>query len=88
MVEKRKDGPDETDRQLIQLLTDEPRQSNVDLAQRVGVSKISVSKRLRRISDAGIARVVGLLDAQEGGYDNWLVGFVRVSGRSARDVYA
>jgi len=86
MTEKRKNGIDEVDHKIVRLLSKLPRQTNVALAKKTGLSEITVANRLRRLSERGIARVVGVLDASLGGGSLSVAAFIKVSGRDPRDV--
>lgn len=47
-------APDDTDRRLIALLQDNARQSTVQLARQVGLSRSAVQERIQRLEAAGV----------------------------------
>jgi Lrp/AsnC family transcriptional regulator for asnA, asnC and gidA len=51
---------DETDLGLIRELQANPRQSNLEMASRLGINAATVSRRLRRLRDERIIHVVGI----------------------------
>jgi Lrp/AsnC family transcriptional regulator for asnA, asnC and gidA len=59
---------DAVDRQIIRVLQEDGRTSNVDIARRVGVSEATVRKRLDRLVDAGVIRVVATPNPAKVGY--------------------
>lgn len=66
---------DELDRKLIGLLQQDGRASNASLARQVGVSEGTVRRRLKRLIQEGIIRVVALPDPQRmGQHTEALVG--------------
>jgi Lrp/AsnC family transcriptional regulator for asnA, asnC and gidA len=68
---RRAAGPadlDALDRQILRLLRDDGRRPNADIARAVGVSEPTVRKRLDRLRESGVLRVIGLLDPAATGF--------------------
>jgi Lrp/AsnC family transcriptional regulator for asnA, asnC and gidA len=59
---------DAVDRQIIRVLQQDGRTSNVDIARRVGVSEATVRKRLDRLAEAGVFRVTATPNPAKIGY--------------------
>jgi Lrp/AsnC family transcriptional regulator for asnA, asnC and gidA len=59
---------DAVDRQIIRVLQEDGRTSNVDIARRVGVSEATVRKRLDRLVEAGVFRVIATPNPAKVGY--------------------
>jgi len=64
---------DDLDRRIIHALYLDGRASFTRLAEVLEVSEQTVSRRYRLLHDAGILRVVGLLDSQRVGQSDWAV---------------
>ena len=47
---------DETDRRLLELLTQNSRQSVTDLAKKMGASRVTVQERMRRLEKRGVVQ--------------------------------
>ena len=58
---------DSLDEQLVKLLGQDARQSSASLARKLKVSAATVRRRLRRLTQSGLLRVVGLVDPAEFG---------------------
>lgn len=68
---------DRTDRRILEILQQDGGISNLDLADRVGLSPSPCSRRVKALEDAGIiAKTVAVLDAQKMGLD--LVAIIMV----------
>jgi DNA-binding Lrp family transcriptional regulator len=80
---------DTTDHQLIALLRQDARATVATLAHKLGVSRGTVSNRLRRLEDAGV--IVGYTvrlrpDSQPRGISAWMS--ISVEGNQTREVIA
>ncbi len=69
---------DRTDRQIAELLGDNGRRSNVDIARELGISEGTVRKRLERLLSSGTLRVVGAVDPVDLGYAVRALIFLRM----------
>jgi DNA-binding Lrp family transcriptional regulator len=78
---------DVLDRRIIQALYVDPRAPFSRLAEVLGSSEQTVSRRYRRLFDSRILRVVGQLDAQRLGQSDWAVR-IRCAPGSASTVAA
>jgi Lrp/AsnC family transcriptional regulator, regulator for asnA, asnC and gidA len=56
------------DRQIVNLLRQDGRQSNVKIARELGVSEGTVRKRIDRLIESDILRIVGLVDPSKAGF--------------------
>lgn len=69
---------DDLDRAILQILQNDGRISNVDLANRVSLSPPAIHARLKRLEQRGYIRhYVALLDREKVGYD--MLCFIEVS---------
>lgn len=59
---------DAVDEQIIALLRTNGRRTNADLARRLGVSEGAIRKKLKKLSSAGVLKVVAVADPQKLGY--------------------
>ncbi|MHB0856866.1 MAG: response regulator [Anaerolineae bacterium] len=69
---------DETDRQIVGLLHENGRRSNVEVARELGVSEGTVRKRVDRLLASGILKVVGVVDPRAAGYETRVLIFLKV----------
>lgn len=77
---------DAIDRQLMNLLIEDGRLSNRELAASVGLTDVTVAARLRSLTDRGVFRVGALIDWQAAGYDFGVTIFVEVGSADVRAV--
>lgn len=77
---------DEIDQRLIKLLSKDGKITNRVLSQRLGVSEVTVATRLRRLSERGIARVVGILELEAAGFGMAVILIIRVATGQAQKV--
>ena len=59
---------DTLDRQILRLLQDDGRRPNAEIARALGVSEPTIRKRLDRLRDSGVLRIIGLLDPAATGF--------------------
>ncbi len=59
---------DELDRQILRLLQDDGRRPNAEIARALSVSEPTVRKRLDRLRDSGVLRIIGLLNPAATGF--------------------
>ena len=64
---------DAVDRQIIHMLTIEPRASFRAIAEVTGTSDQTAARRYRRLSDAAGLRVLGVLDGTKLGWVDWFL---------------
>jgi DNA-binding Lrp family transcriptional regulator len=79
---------DEVDRQIIRLLTDDGRRPNAEVARAVGVSEPTVRKRIDRLKQIGVLRIIGLLDPAATGFPVYAMILVEVTNSLIRQVGA
>ena len=58
---------DDIDRQLIRLLEKDARQSSEQLAKKLAVSSTTVRRRLRRLIQQGVLRIVAVVEPKKAG---------------------
>jgi len=56
---------DETDRQIIRILNQDGRITNNDIATQLNVSEGTVRNRIKKLSDAGLLKVAGLINPDD-----------------------
>ncbi len=59
---------DPIDEQIVDLLRTNGRRTNVELARQVGVTEGAIRKKLKKLTSAGVLRVVAVADPQKLGY--------------------
>jgi len=64
---------DAIDRQIIHILTIEPRASFRTIAEVAGISDQTAARRYRRLTESASLRVLGVLDGTRLGWVNWFV---------------
>jgi Lrp/AsnC family transcriptional regulator for asnA, asnC and gidA len=77
---------DGTDRHIIALLQADGRQSNVEMARRLGLSEGAVRKRADRLLASGVVRVVALPDLEQVGLETKVIITMRVEPDKVDDV--
>lgn len=73
--------PDDLDRQIIDLLREDGRRSNREVARRLDVPEATVRYRVRRLTDSGILRIAASVDPEHLGYALTAVISVQVAPR-------
>ena len=79
---------DAVDEQIVACLREDGRMSNLELAQRTGVSEKNVRQRLRRLEELKIARVALMLDLRADGFEFIAPVGIKVKGRAPHEVGA
>lgn len=77
---------DGVDHKIIEMLQIDGRMSIRDIAQNIGSTSSIVRKRIQRLSDADVMRVVAVTDFKAAGYDLMLAIGIEVENRSAEEV--
>lgn len=77
---------DATDRAIVDLLRQNGRATNQQIAETLGLTATTVSTRIRRLEDANLLRVVAVSDFAAHGYDLLLRIAVDVEGRASSEV--
>jgi Lrp/AsnC family transcriptional regulator, regulator for asnA, asnC and gidA len=73
--------PDELDRQIIDLLREDGRRSNREVARKLNVPEATVRYRVRRLTDSGILKIAASVDPEHLGYALTAVISVQVTPR-------
>lgn len=69
---------DQTDRQIMDLLRENGRRSNVEIARELGVSEGTVRKRIDRLLGSSALRIVGIVDPAMAGYETRALIFLTI----------
>lgn len=69
---------DETDRKILELLQEDGRRSNVEIARVLGISEGTVRKRIERLIAGGAVRIVGVASPAMAGYRTRALIFLTV----------
>jgi len=77
---------DDLDRQIIGLLQEDGRMSIQDIAKALSSTSSTVRKRIRRLEDANIMRVVAVTDFSAAGYELLIAVGIQVENRRPEDV--
>jgi Lrp/AsnC family transcriptional regulator for asnA, asnC and gidA len=77
---------DDLDRQIIGLLHEDGRMSIQDIAQKLSSTSSTVRKRIRRLEDENIMRVVAVTDFSAAGYELLLAVGIQVENRRPEEV--
>jgi len=72
---------DELNRNIVNLLQDDPSITNKDLGERLGVSEVTIAARIRGMEDANILRVMMQRDFRSLGYNLSALIDINVEGR-------
>jgi Lrp/AsnC family transcriptional regulator for asnA, asnC and gidA len=68
---------DDLDLQIVRLLQEDGRFSNVEIARRIGVSDPTVRKRIERLIQDGIIRITAVLNPRTAGYTAGVIAGIR-----------
>ncbi len=77
---------DDLDREIIRLLQKDGRMSIQDIAKELSSTSSTVRKRIRRLEDANIMRVVAVTDFSAAGYELLIAVGIQVENRRPEDV--
>ncbi|MCP5091838.1 MAG: Lrp/AsnC family transcriptional regulator [Gammaproteobacteria bacterium] len=77
---------DDLDREIIGLLQKDGRMSIQDIAKELSSTSSTVRKRIRRLEDANIMRVVAVTDFSAAGYELLIAVGIQVENRRPEDV--
>jgi Lrp/AsnC family transcriptional regulator, regulator for asnA, asnC and gidA len=77
---------DDLDRRLIQLLMDDASCTNVALARKLDVSDVTVRNRTQRLVEAGVIKIVAIVDPQRIGHQIHIICGIEVELHKAHDV--
>ena len=79
---------DDVDRNIVELLRENGRCPNQQIADSLGLTAATVSSRIRRMEEANLLRVVAVSDFAAHGYNLLMEVAIEVDGRPASDVAA
>jgi DNA-binding Lrp family transcriptional regulator len=79
---------DELDQAIIARLKRDASATNRALGESLGVTEQTVAARIRRLEEANLLRVVGVLDASAVGYGLFVIVGIQVAGRTPSEVAA
>ena len=77
---------DEIDRQIIELLQQDGRMAIQEIASQVSITSSAVRKRIQRLEDANIMRIVAVTDFNAAGFDLLLAIAIEVENRGSEEV--
>jgi DNA-binding Lrp family transcriptional regulator len=77
---------DDLDRSIIARLKQDAHVTNRALAASEGVTEQTIAARIRRLEDADLLRVLGMLDAKAAGYGLFAIVGIQVAGRTPGEV--
>lgn len=79
---------DALDRQILRLLRDDGRRPNAEIARAVGVSEPTARKRIERLQENGVLRIIGLLDPAATGFPVYAMMLIEVEPHRIQEVGA
>ena len=79
---------DDLDNGIIAMLGENGRATNLEIADKLGVTAATVSSRIKRLEESRSMRVVAVSDFAAHGYDVLLAVGIKVRGRDVEDVAA
>ncbi|MBM4385667.1 MAG: Lrp/AsnC family transcriptional regulator [Deltaproteobacteria bacterium] len=79
---------DELDQAVISRLKRNASATNRALAEALGVTEQTIAARIRRLEQANLLRVVGVIDAKAAGYGLFVIVGIQVAGRKPAEVAA
>lgn len=77
---------DDIDRSIIELLQKDGRMSIQEIANQVAITPSAVRKRIQRLEDANIMRIVAVTDFNAAGFDLLLAIAIEVENRPSEEV--
>ena len=77
---------DDIDRSIVELLRENGRSTNQQIADSLGLTAATVSSRIRRMEDEDLLRVVAVSDFAAHGYNLLMEVAIEVDGRPASEV--
>ncbi len=77
---------DSVDRHILRLLRDDGRRPNADIARTIGVSEPTVRKRIDRMMQNDVLKVLAILDAEATGFPVDAIMGIRVKPGKIREV--
>jgi Lrp/AsnC family transcriptional regulator, regulator for asnA, asnC and gidA len=77
---------DELDQRIVALLAEDARISNREAARVLGISDTAVRKRLKRLSEAGYAKITAMVDSEAAGLTVAVIVRVVASPKIARSL--
>lgn len=77
---------DEIDRKIIELLQSDGRMSIQEIAGKVDITSSAVRKRIQRLEDANVMRIVAVTDFNAAGFDLLLAIAIEVEARPSEEV--
>ncbi|MCZ7391811.1 MAG: Lrp/AsnC family transcriptional regulator [Candidatus Methanoperedens sp.] len=78
---------DETDRKIMELLQQDGRMEDVEIARKIGVSHDTVKRRRKKLEDAGYIKIQANINPREFGYTNvFYLGIALAPGIDVRKI--
>ncbi len=78
---------DETDRKIIELLQQDGRLDDVEIARKIGISHDTVKRRRNKLEDAGYIKIQANINPRKLGYTNvFMLGITLAPGKDVRKI--
>ncbi len=78
---------DETDRKIIELLQQDGRMEDVEIARRIGISHDTIKRRRKKLEDAGYIKIQANINPCRFGYTNvFFLGITLAPGTDTRKI--
>jgi Lrp/AsnC family transcriptional regulator, regulator for asnA, asnC and gidA len=78
---------DETDKKIIELLQQDGRSEDVEIARRTGISHDTVKRRRKKLEDAGYIKIQANINPNKLGYTNiFILGITLIPGIDVRKI--
>lgn len=78
---------DETDKKIIELLQQDGRMDDVEIARKIGISHDTVKRRRNKLEDAGYIKIQANINPRKMGYTNvFMLGITLAPGKDVRKI--
>jgi DNA-binding Lrp family transcriptional regulator len=78
---------DETDKKIIELLQNDGRMDDVEIARKIGISHDTVKRRRNKLEDAGYIKIQANINPRKLGYTNvFMLGISLAPGKDVRKI--
>ncbi|MCE8426720.1 MAG: AsnC family transcriptional regulator, partial [Candidatus Methanoperedens sp.] len=78
---------DETDKKIIELLQQDGRLEDMEIARKIGISHDTVKRRRKKLEDAGYIKIQANINPRKLGYTNvFILGITLAPGNDVRKI--